>query len=123
MIRRNRLLPIPRWLLPLLVLFLVFGHVCELPAYADLAISSHLTSDGHQHAADHHTGTSQISCEAVDILSNTGHVQVGPSLDVAEALPPVASPVPARFVASSLDDSKRLPSRPPLFLLYASLLI
>jgi hypothetical protein len=122
MIRRNRLLPIPRWLLPLLVLFLVFGHVCELPAYADLAISSHLTGDGHQHAADHHTDTSQISCEAIDILSNTGHVQVGPSLDVAEALP-VAGPVPVRFVASSLDDSKRRPSRPPLFLLYASLLI
>jgi hypothetical protein len=36
---------------------------------------------------------------------------------------PVASPVPVRLVTSSLEDPKRLPSRPSLFLLYASLLI
>lgn len=122
MIHRNRLLPIPRWLLPILVLFLVLGHVCELPAYADLAISSHPAGDDHRHAAAHHTDTSQISCDAVDVLSNTGSVHAGYSLDVAEAHP-VASSVPVRFATSSLDDSKRLPSRPPLFLLYASLLI
>jgi hypothetical protein len=122
MIHRNRLLPIPRWLLPLLVLFLVIGHVCELPAYADLAVSSHPTGDDHRHAADHHTDTSEISCDAVDVLSSTGSAHARPILDVTEALP-VASPVPVRFVTSSLDDSKRLASRPPLFLLYASLLI
>jgi hypothetical protein len=122
MIHRNRVLPIPRWLLPLLVLFLVFGHVCELPAYADLAISSHLTGDDHRHAADHHADTSQISCEAVDVVSSTGSAYDGPSHDVAKALP-VAGPLPVRFVTSSMDDSKRLPSRPPLFLLFASFLI
>ena len=31
--------------------------------------------------------------------------------------------VPVRLLVSSSEDSKRLPSRPPLFLLYASLLI
>jgi hypothetical protein len=110
-------------LLPLLVLFLVLGHVCELPAYADLAVSSHPTGDDHRHAEDHHdTDTAQLSCNAVDVLSSTGSAHGRPSLDVTEALP-VASPVPVRFVASSPNDSKRLPSRPPLFLLYASLLI
>ena len=123
MTHRNVLVPIPRWLFPLLVLFLVLGHVCELPAYADLAVSSHPTGDDHRHAGDHHdTDTAQISCDAVDVLSSTGSAHGRPSLDVTEALP-VASPVPVRFVTSSLDDSKRLPSRPPLFLLYASLLI
>ena len=122
MIHRNLLVPLPRWLLPLLVLFLVLGHVCELPAYATLAVSSHPTGDDHRHAADHHTDTTQISCDAVDVLSSTGSAHGRPSLDVTEALP-VASPVPVRFVTSSLNDSKRLPSRPPLFLLYASLLI
>ena len=122
MIHRNLLVPIPRWLLPLLVLFLVLGHVCELPAYADLAVSSHPTGDDHRHAADHHTDTAQISCDAVDVLSSTGSVHGRPSLDVTVALP-VASPVPIRFVTSSLHDSKSLPDRPRLFLLYASLLI
>ena len=122
MIHRNRPLLIPRCLLPLLVLFLVLGHVCELPAYADLAVSSHPTGDDHRHAAHHDTDTAQVSCDAVDVLSSTGSAHGKPSLDVAEALP-VASPVPVRLVTSSLNDSKRLPSRPPLFLLYASLLI
>jgi hypothetical protein len=122
MIHRNLLVPIPRWLLSLLVLFLVLGHVCELPAYADLAVASHQTGDDHRHAADHDTDTAQISCDAVDVLSSTGSAHGRPSLDVAEGLP-VASPAPVRFVTSSLDGSKRLPSRPPLFLLYASLLI
>ena len=122
MIQRNLLMPIPRWLFPLLVLFLVLGHVCDLPAYAGLAVSSHPTGDDHRHAADHQTDTAQISCDAVDVLSSTGSVHGRPSLDVTEVLP-VASSVPIRFVTSSLDDSKRLPDRPPLFLLYASLLI
>ena len=122
MSHRNRFVLIPRWLFPLLVLFLVLGHVCELPAYTDLAVSSHPTSDDHRHAADHDADTAQISCDAVDVLSSTSSAHGRPSLDVTAALP-VASPVPVRFVTSSLDDSKRLPSRTPLFLLYASLLI
>ena len=123
MIHRNLLVPIPRWLLPLLVLFLVLGHVCELPAYADLAVSSHPTGDDHRHAGDHQdTDTAELSCDAVDVLSSTSSAHGRPSLDVTEALP-VARPVPVRFVTSSPNDSKRLPSRPPLFLLYASLLI
>jgi hypothetical protein len=109
-------------LFALLVLFLVLGHVCELPAFADLAVASHPTGEDHRHAAHHHTDTTQISCDALDVVSSTGSVHGKPSLDVTEALP-VASLIPIRFVSSSLDDSKRLPDRPPLFLLYASLLI
>ena len=63
-----------------------------------------------------------ISCDAVGLPSSTGYLQVGPSVKVAVALP-VARSIPVRLLISSSEDSKRLPSRPPLFLLYASLLI
>jgi hypothetical protein len=119
MVRSDRSLSVPRWLVPMLVLLLVFGHACELPAHADLA--SDATEDA-RHSADGHADENLISCDAVGVPSNTGHLQLGPSLGVAEALT-AASPVPVRLVTSPLEDSKRLPSRPLLFLLYASLLI
>ena len=115
----SRLLLVPRWLVPTLVVLLVLGHACELPALADLVLQA--TEDAH-HSVDHHTGEDLISCDAVGLPSSTGYLQVGPSVEVALALP-VASSVPVQLLISSPDDSKRLPSRPPLFLLYASLLI
>jgi hypothetical protein len=119
MIRSHRLLSVPLRLVPMLVLLLVLGHACELPAYAELA--SHADEDA-RHSAHDHADENLISCDGVAVPSNTGYLQVGPGLDVTQALP-VASPVPVRLVTSSLQDPRRLPSRPSLFLLYASLLI
>ena len=115
----SRVLSASRWLVPMLAFLLVLGHACELPAFADFL--SHAAEDTH-HSADHHAGEDLISCDAVGLPSSTGYLQVGPSVEVALALP-VARSVPVRLLISSPDESKRLPSRPPLFLLYASLLI
>jgi hypothetical protein len=114
-----RLLLASRCLVPILAFLLVLGHACELPAFADLM--SHAAEDAH-HSADHHADEDLISCDAVGLPSSAGYLQVGPSVEGAVALP-VARSVPVRLLISSSDDSNRLPSRPPLFLLYASLLI
>jgi len=121
MVHRDRSVLAPRWLLPILALLLVLGHACELRAYADIVMSPHLT-EGAGHAADDHGHEPQISCDPVDILSSTGFAQVGPDLGAAQVVP-LASPVPVRLLTASLEDAKRLASKPPLFLLYASLLI
>jgi hypothetical protein len=104
----------------MIAFLLVLGHACELPAFADLV--SHAGADAH-HSADHHANEDLISCdEAVGLLSSTAYLQVGPSLDVVDALP-VARAFSARLIPSAPEDPDRLPSRPPLYLLYASLLI
>lgn len=102
-----------RWLLPLLVVILVLGHVCELPAYVELA--SHHSAEGN---ADEQLG----SCDAVPATSSPGHAPVWAPPDVALALP-VLDPTPARRAAWSFEDPVRLIERLPLFLLHASLLI
>src|SRR5262245_8353804 len=119
MVYFSRLLLASRWFAPVLAFLLVLGHACELPAFADLV--SHAAEDAH-HSADHHADEDLISCDAVGVPSSTGYLQVGPSLDVAVALP-VARPAPVRAIIASPDVSNRLLSRPPLFLLYVSLLI
>jgi hypothetical protein len=121
MARRTRFTSCPRWLLPLLVLFLVLGHVCELPTYSHLVMSSHGAEGAAGHSGHDHPDP-QISCDAIDVVSNTGPVHVGPNVGVME-MPRPASPAPLRLVTSLVEDSRGLPSRPPLFLLYASLLI
>jgi hypothetical protein len=121
MIRRERSRSARRWLLPLVVVLLVFGHVCELPAYASLVGTLHSTED---RSADGHEHDSEWSCDPVDAVSTTTPVQVPrPTLDITEMLP-VPSSVPGGLGApSSFEPSKRFASRPPLFVLYASLLI
>ena len=119
MIRSDRVLSVPLRLVPILVLFLVLGHTCDLPAYAELV--SHADEDARPSAHDH-SDENLISCDGAAVPSSTGYLHLGPGLDVAQVLP-VASRAPARLVTSSLEDPKRLPSRPLLFLLYASLLI
>jgi hypothetical protein len=114
-----RFLLASRWLVPMLAFLLVLGHACELPAFADLVL--HATEDAH-HSADNHSDEDLISCDAVGLPSSTGYLQVAPSLDPAVALP-VARQFPARLIISSPENANRPPSRPPLFLLYASLLI
>jgi hypothetical protein len=104
-----------------MVVFLVLGHVCELPAYAGLVIEAHATegrsADGHGHEAE-------MSCDPVDAVSNTTPVQVmGPVLGFAQVLPATSPVLGWPVTPSSIEWSTRLPSRPPLFVLYASLLI
>ena len=105
----------------MMVVLLVLGHVCELPAYAGLVISPH-TTEGR--SADGHGHEPEMSCDPVDAVSNTTPVQVmGPVLGFAQALPATSAVLGWLVTPSSIDRSTRLPSRPPLFVLYASLLI
>src|SRR5262245_47155689 len=97
---RNRLDPAPRWLLPILALALVVGHVCELPAYLDLAASPHVTEvDGH--ATHGPTHDHEMSCDPVDALASTG--SIGPVAPVLAAvqLAPLGSLLPGRLVTAS----------------------
>jgi hypothetical protein len=118
MTRGDHVLLGPRGLLPALVLLLVLGHVCELPAYADLF--SHHTAEAHH--ADHHAGHSQISCDAIDAVSNTGSLNVAHVVDLAYTVS-IAVVAPLRSVNSAIEPSTTARGRPPLFVLYASLLI
>jgi hypothetical protein len=110
-----------RWLLTIMVALLVLGHICELPAYAGLVIPSQSTEG---RSADGHGHEPEMSCDPVDAVSNTTPVQVmGPVLETVQALPATV-PVPGWLITpSSIERSTRRPSRPPLFVLYASLLI
>lgn len=121
MVRRDSSRSAPRWLLTMMVALLVLGHVCELPAYAGLVISPH-TVEGR--SADGHGHEPEMSCDPVDAVSNTTPVQVmGPVLETVQALS-ASSPMSGGLITpSSIERSTRLPSRPPLFVLYASLLI
>ena len=109
-----------RWVLPVLVLFLVLGHACELPAYADVVGSSHTGGESH-HADDGHSGDQALSCDPAVATSSPSHPQLaaGPEISVVSQ---VDDPAPARVIAVPFEGAKSS-GRPPLFLLYASLLI
>ena len=122
MVHRHRFVTAPRWLLPLLAFLVVLGHACELPAYVNLVVSAHSTEDTGHHTHDQ-THEAQISCDPVDaVTTTTGSAEARPVLGAAPAIP-LAGSLPVRQVITSLTDATRLPSRPPLFLLHASLLI
>jgi hypothetical protein len=111
-----------RWVFSLLVLFLVFGHVCDLQAYADVVSTSHTAEESHHSGGGHHGGEQELSCDPTSATSSPGQPQVAaaPELSVAS---PVNDPVPARMVARSVEGPAKFAVRPPLFLLHASLLI
>src|SRR5918996_1241656 len=113
-----RRVPAARWLLSFLVVMLVLGHVCELPAYVELA--------SHHHSPEGPADEQLSSCDAVTATSNSGHYQVHyqvwTGLDMAVALP-VIDAAPVGRTLQSVEDPARLPSRLPLFLLHAALLI
>jgi len=117
MAHSHRIMSAP-WLVAILVSLLVLGHACELPALAVLAMP--VAESTHHHETDHHSDD-QIECDAVAV-PNTGYGRVGAGLD-ALAVIAVTGPAPVRLVGASPRGSTRLPSRPPLFLLHASLLI
>jgi len=105
---------VPRWLTMSLGLLLTLGHACELPALVDPA--SHASEGSH-----HHADESLMSCEAVGVSSSAGHIPTGVSLDLAERLS--AAPAHVHAARGRAEPSGGLPSRTPLFLLHASLLI
>jgi hypothetical protein len=110
-----------RWALPILVLLLVLGHACELPAYGDLVGAAH--ADESHHSGDrHHAGEQEISCDAVSATSSPGSPQLAAALDLS-IVPQVNDRVSPRTAARSLEGLARLVARPPLFLLHASFLI
>ena len=106
----------------MLVVLLVLGHACELPAYADLVGSSHAADEPHHSSDGHHPGERLDSCDTVGVTSSPGHLEQGAALEVTVALP-ADELAPARLVARSFESPARLIVRPPLFLLHASLLI
>lgn len=111
-----------RWVLPVLVVLLILGHACELPAYADVLASSHTAEESHHSSDGHHAGEQAISCDAIGVTSNAGQPQVGAALEIS-VMPEAIDPTPARVVARTFEGPAKLTGRPPLFLLHASLLI
>jgi hypothetical protein len=108
------------WLLPLLVLALVLGHVCELPAYVELG--SHHHSDGPHHSTEGNGHEQQGFCDAVTAPSTSSQVHhVWTGFDVVARPAVDAAPV-LRSLGSFGKPAKRV-SRLPLFLLHSSLLI
>jgi len=106
-------LPAARWSLALLIVLLVLGHVCELPAYVELV--SH-------HAPAGHADEPVDSCDTVSATSSAGPSQMWAGLDVMTALP-VVDVVPVGRMSQSFEGSVKQPSRLPLFLLHSALLI
>jgi len=105
------------WLVLLVAIGAVLGHVCMMPlhAHADDAASVTLGPGGHDDSDDH--AVYRASCEAL----RTAPAQLPPSALVASAL---ASPLPplARETARVPATAFRAES-PALFLLHAALLI
>jgi hypothetical protein len=117
----NRFPSAAGWLLPLLTLLVVLGHVCELPAYLDLVASPHHT-EGASHSAHDRGHESEMSCDPVDVLASTTFVELSPVLSATQVVP-LRGVLPVRLAAETLENSTGSPSRPPLFVLHASLLI
>lgn len=113
--------PARRWGLPFLVALLMLGHVCDLPAFVDIA-SSHAAGESHHSADDHHAGGQTLSCEPVTATAGSGHPVVGAPLEVSTR-PRSHEPAVARTVGRFFADPAKPPGRQPLFLLHASLLI
>lgn len=113
---------------PILVLLLVLGQACDLPAYVDLAGAAHSADQdsphsrsGH-HAREQATGEQTISCDAVGIASSAGYLQGLEALDLPVALG-ISDLLPRRMVAREFEGPAKSESRLPLFLLHASFLI
>ena len=111
-----------RWVLPSLVVLLVLGHACELPAYPDLIEWSHAAGESHHSDDAHHAGEPSLSCEPATAMPGSGQPLVPSVLEIS-VVPEVTEPAPAWLVTRSLEGFVRLASRVPLFLLHASLLI
>lgn len=108
------------WLVAVLVILLVLGHVCELPAFTD--VTAHAAGSNHHHQADHRSDDSRVSCDIVD-ATHTTHTDVGVAQPVAigSVSGPVAMGGTGVVARGSTAPLSR--SRPRLFLLHSTLLI
>jgi hypothetical protein len=123
MMQRRFLAPALRWLLPFLMLLLIVGHVCELIEYADSVTPPHLTA-GAGYAAEGHEHEHDISCDAVEALPSSAAAFSAPYVEASQAVQAGLPPsLPVQIAPALLQDAKWPPSRPPLFVLHASLLI
>jgi hypothetical protein len=118
----DRVAPAHRWVFPVVVMLLVLGHACELPAYAGLVGSFQAAEESHHSGDGHHPGAQELSCDAVSATSSPESPQVNAALGVS-LVRQVDDPVPARMVVRSVEGPAKFRVRPPLFLLHASLLI
>ena len=112
--------PLTLWLLPLLVVILVLGHVCELPAYVE---AGHHHPDGAHHSTGDSSHAQPGFCEAVTAPSTSPqlhHVWTGLEMPVTL---PIGDASPVLETLQSFGEPPKLASRPPLFLLHSSLLI
>jgi hypothetical protein len=113
------------WVVTILALLVVVGHVCELPAFADaarLALTSthhHDTPDpDHHHDRNHHADETSISCDPID-AARTVSSDAGVTLEVAA----IDAPTQPRVVRVAPGGLLGPPAPPPLYLLHRSLLI
>jgi hypothetical protein len=111
-----------RWVLRLLVLLLVLGHACELPAYVDVVGTSQTAEESHHPNDGHHAGEQGLSCDEVSATSIPGHPRVAAALEIS-VVPQDNGQAPPRMVARSFERPPKFAARPPLFLLHASFLI
>ena len=108
---------------PILVLLLVLGQACELPAYVDLVRSTQSADQESPHSRNgHHAGEAAISCDAVGVASSVGYVQGPEALDLPVAVGVTDLP-PRRTVGRAFEGPAKSVFRLPLFLLHASFLI
>ncbi len=103
------------WLLPVLILLLLAGHLCDVAALVDVR-------DAH-HESDGHLDDAALGCDGVGLRPAAVKNLPPPTLAVAMAQPIGAASAPAYVIASPRPDSSPPAQRPRLFLLFASLLI
>lgn len=110
-----------RWLLPVLVMLLVVGHACELPAFGDL-IGRHDSHGDDATPAEHdHEGAEALACDATLVVPSPAFAHASPAVVIAVAQPELAA-VPVGL-SPTLSRATRSATGPPLFLLFSSLLI
>ena len=105
--------PAGRWLLPVLVVLLLLGHVCDASA---------LEQPAAHHAGDGQSGEQLGWCDPAPAASSSGQTLSWWAGGVPAA-PPVTDAIPARPVGPVIDGPTTPADRLPLFLLHASLLI
>ena len=110
-----------RLISPVLFVFLLLGHACDVPGYVDLVIHADAAEDSH-HSMDQRGDEHAVRCDAAGVMPSPTYSRVDLGLDLVTPVP-VDGPTLFRSATRSVERLAELPSRPPLFLLYASLLI
>lgn len=115
-----RFLSPARGLLPLLVVILVLGHVCELTASVEF--ESHHHSDGSDHSTGDNSHGQPGLCDAVTAVTSVQYHPLWTGLDMAVTLL-VVDASPFGRTLQSFGKPAKLASPLPLFLLHSSFLI